>query len=290
LYHDELLQSFSLMNPQPKPVSVRRLAKLLLLSLVVFYLGICIMMAAIQRSLLYYPRVFSSAEVDQMALIENLQRWTNASGANIGFKRLSPKQPAQGSVMVMYGNGSTAIDSAHYADDIQQVAALDVYILEYPGYEDRPGKPTEKSLFDAGADGLQTLPANQPVYLVGESLGSGVASYLAETFTNRIAGMILISPFTSVAEVAQYHYPILPVRLLIEDRFPSEDYLRNYHGKVGITVDGNDVVVPEKFGLRLYNGYNGPKKLWQFPDGGHCEITEPQMQFWKEAVAFWQTP
>lgn len=278
------------MSQPRKLVSPRRLAKLLLLSLVAFYLGVCIMMAAIQRWLIYYPRVSSSADVNSMAQSVGLQRWTNSTGANIGFKRSSPRQPAQGSVLIAYGNGGTAIGSAHYADSIQQSAALDVYILEYPGYADRPGKPTEKSLFDAAAEGLQMLPTNQPVCLVGESLGSGVASYLAGTYPDRIAGIVLISPFTSVVDVAQHRYPILPVSALVVDRFPSENYLKNYHGKVGITVDGRDTVVPEKFGLRLYNGYAGPKKLWQFPDGAHCQITKEPAAFWKEAVAFWQSP
>jgi len=43
----------------------------------------------------------------------------------------------------------------------------------------------------------------------------------------------------------------LPVGLLLVDRFPSEDYLRDYHGPVGMVVDGLDQVVPEKFGRRL---------------------------------------
>jgi pimeloyl-ACP methyl ester carboxylesterase len=73
------------------------------------------------------------------------------------------------------------------------------------------------------------------------------------------------------------------------DRFPSEKYLRNFHGKVGITIDGKDVVVPEKFGLRLYNSYSGPKKLWEFPNGGHCQIMMPQPEFWSEVIRFWRT-
>jgi hypothetical protein len=133
------------------------------------------------------------------------------------------------------------------------------------------------------------LPANQPVHLVGESLGTGVASYLAGTYPDRIAGMILISPFTSVVAVANYHFPVIPW-LLLTDRFHSDRYIKNYHGKVGITVDGQDTVVPKKFGLRLYDLYNGPKKLWQFPDGTHCQITEDPAVFWKEAIAFWQSP
>jgi hypothetical protein len=74
------------------------------------------------------------------------------------------------------------------------------------------------------------------------------------------------------------------------ERFRSDVYLRKYHDKIGMTVDGRDVVVPEKFGLKLYHSYAGPKKLWQFPEGGHCEIREPATNFWKEAITFLQSP
>ncbi len=191
--------------------------------------------------------------------------------------------------MIMYGNGSTAVGCQHYVNDIQGVAAFDVLILEYPGYEDRPGSPSQDSLFNAADEAFGLLSTNRPIYLVGESLGSGVASYLTGTYSDKIAGVVLISPFNRLTDVAQNHYPLLPVRLLLADRFPSEKYLRHYHGKVGVTVDGRDTVVPEKFGLRLYNGYDGPKRLWEFPNGGHCEIMEQPSEFWKEAVEFWQT-
>ena len=191
--------------------------------------------------------------------------------------------------MVMYGNGSTAIGSGHYADEIQDVAGFDVFILEYPGYEDRSGRPSQAGLFDAADEAFRMLPPNKPIYLVGESLGTGVASYLAGTYSNQITGIVLISPFNSLTDVAQSHFPVLPVRLFLADRFPSEKYLRNYRGKLGVMVGGKDTVVPEKFGLRLYHGYAGPKKLWQFPDGGHCQIMEPPSEFWKGVVEFWRS-
>ena len=191
--------------------------------------------------------------------------------------------------MILYGNGSTAIGSSHYADEIQNVAAFDVFILEYPGYADRPGSPSQKSLFQAVDEAFHMLPTNQPIYLVGESLGTGVASYLAGTYPDKISGVLLLSPFSSLTDVAQSHFPLLPVRLLLTDRFPSEKYLRNYHGQLGVTVDGKDTVVPKKFSLQLYGGYAGPKKLWEFPDGEHCQIMESPAEFWKEVVEFWQS-
>ena len=189
--------------------------------------------------------------------------------------------------MILYGNASTATGCEHYVSDIQSVAAFDVFILEYPGYEDRPGSPSQSALFSAADEAFRTLPDHRPIYLLGESLGSGVASYLAGTYSNKIAGAILISPFNCMTDVAQYDYPWLPVQLLLVDRFRSEKYLRYYRGKVGIMVDGRDSVVPEQFGLRFYNGYAGPKKLWEFPGGGHCEIMVPS-KFWKEVIAFWR--
>jgi pimeloyl-ACP methyl ester carboxylesterase len=254
-----------------------------------FYVLICACCASLQRRLIYFPAVVTGEQVDQMTKEAGLERWTNSAGQFIGLKRLSSKQPAAGSVMVMYGNGSTAVGSGRYADQIQAVAAFDVFILEYPGYEDRPGSPSQKSLFAAADEAFQQLPTNRPIYLVGESLGTGVASYLAGANSNKIAGVIFISPFNSLADVAQYHYPLLPVRWLVVDRFPSEKYLRNYRGKLGVTVDGKDTVVPKKFSVRLYEGYTGPKKLWEVPEGEHCQIPEPSTEFWQQVIAFWQS-
>jgi uncharacterized protein len=81
--------------------------------------------------------------------------------------------------------------------------------------------------------------------------------------------------------------PLLPVRLLLRDRFPAQQYLRNYHGPVAIAVAGRDTVVPERFGRRLYEGYSGPKKLWEFPEGDHGAVMRQPPEFWKEVVELW---
>ena len=271
-----------------KPDALSRLARFLIV-VAGIYLLVCTGCASLQRRMIYFPPKFTAQRVDEMAQRANLERWTNSSGGFIGLKRLSPKQPAAGQVLIVYGNASYAAGCAHYVDKLQTAAAFDVFILEYPGYADRSGKPSQRSLFQAADEAFQRLSTNKPVFLLGESLGSGVASYLAGTHSNAVDGLILISPFNRLTDVAQYHMPILPVHLLLIDRFPSEDYLRKYHGRVGVVVCGRDTVVPEKFGLRLYNSYAGPKRLWEFPQGEHTQIAEPPAKFWKEVVEFWQT-
>ncbi len=262
--------------------------RLSLLICLALYLAACMGCACLQRRLIYFPPHYTTAQVDDLAKAVQLQRWLNPEGEAIGMKRLAPTQPAEGRVLLVYGNGSCATGCARYADFIQKSAALDVFILEYPGYADRAGKPSQNNFFRAADEGLRLLATNGPVCLVGESLGTGVAAYLAGTHPDKVAGVVLFAPYNRLVDVAQYHAPILPVSWLLVDRFPSEDYLRNYHGPVAIFVGGKDHVVPEKFGRRLYDHYAGPKRLWEFPEANHGTVTQRTPGDWKEIVDFWR--
>ena len=99
---------------------------------------------------------------------------------------------------------------------------LAVLLMDYRGYGGNPGSPSEDGLaLDAMAGGqaLEELgyPAERTIYF-GESLGTGVVAAL---HTRRPpAGVVLRSPFTELADVGSHHYPWLPVRLLLKDRFP----------------------------------------------------------------------
>ena len=161
---------------------------------------------------------------------------------------------------------------------------MDVFIVEYPGYADRPGAPSERLLEESADEAFQSLKTNGPVYLVGESLGTGGACWLAGKHPDKIAGVVLLAPYNTLTDVAQEHMPLLPVHLLLVDRFPSEKYLRNYSGPIAVLVGGNDQVVPERFGRRLYDGYAGPKRLWEFPEGDHGMVMEQPPEIWKQII------
>ncbi len=230
------------MSQGMKPTWRRRVFRVLLF-LAVPYVLVCAGCASFQRKLIYFPPVFDQAEADRMGASENLQRW-NAPAGPVGWERPAPIQPARGKVLVLHGNGGAAVACGHYADAIQQAATLDVFIVEYPGYADRPGKPTERSLDESADAAFGLLSADGPVYLVGESLGTGVACWLAGKHPDKVAGLVLLAPFNSLTDVAQYHMPLLPVHLMLVDRFRSEKYLRDYAGPISVMVGGNDPVVP----------------------------------------------
>jgi pimeloyl-ACP methyl ester carboxylesterase len=256
---------------------------------VVIYLILCVGCACLQRRMIYFPPSVDPAEVEQYAASQNLTRWTDPHGAPIGWKRLSPVQPAQGQVLITHGNACCAFQCGHFVNSIQHAGAFDVYIVEYPGYENRPGKPTERSIYTAADEALELLPANHATYIVGESLGTGVAAYLAGKHPADVAGAVLFAPYDSLVSVGQAHTVILPVNLLLVDRYPSEEHLRTYHGPVAMLTGGNDSVVPEKFGRRLYDSYAGPKRLWEFPEGNHGTVMLQPPEIWKQIIEFLQT-
>jgi pimeloyl-ACP methyl ester carboxylesterase len=165
---------------------------------------------------------------------------------------------------------------------------MDVCLVEYPGYADRPGAPSERTLDESADEAFRSLATNGPVYLVGESLGTGVACWLAGKHPDKIAGVVLLAPYNSLTDVAQEHMPLLPVHLLLVDRFPAAKYLRNYTGPIAVLVAEGDQVVPERFGRRLYDGYSGQKRLWEFPEGDHGTVMEQPPEIWKQIFDFLQ--
>jgi pimeloyl-ACP methyl ester carboxylesterase len=277
-------------EPAPRPRStLRKRSCRFLIACGTVYLLVCLGCASFQRRLIYFPPVLDSAQVAELARADKLQRWTSPQGKPIGWTRPSPTQPAAGRVLITHGNACCAFECAHFADPIQQAAPLDVFSFEYPGYADTPGKPTERTLDEAAAEALEALAPGTPVYVVGESLGTGVAAWLAGHYPEKVAGVVLLAPYNSLVDVAQAHVRILPAGLLLRDRFPAQDDLRTYHGPLAVLVGGQDVVVPKRFGVRLYNSYSGPKRLWEFPSATHDSLMFQPPTVWTEIITFVQT-
>jgi pimeloyl-ACP methyl ester carboxylesterase len=275
--------------PRAKPELRHRFQRMLLIFLAT-YVTAAVAVALLQRWFIYHPTVLGTNALNVWAGSQGLERWRNPAGQAIGWKRLSRTQPAQGRVLITHGNAGCAVHRSHYVDALQQAAALDVFILEYPGYGDRPGSPNEQSLFAAAAEAIQLFGTNGPVYLLGESLGTGVTAYLAGTQPAHIAGLLLVAPYNNMTEVARSRMPIFPVRWMLRDRYRADEYLQHYRGPVGVLLAGRDELVPNASGRRLYAGYAGPKRLWETPEATHNDLADQPATFWMEVVSFWQSP
>lgn len=148
-------------------------------------------------------------------------------------------------VLYLPGNGGNRAGRAPVAALLAQ-RGLTVLLLDYRGYGGNPGRPTEAGLL-ADARAAQTLLVeggfgpDRQVYL-GESLGTGVVTALASE--RPPAGLLLRSPFTRLADVGRAHYPWLPVGLLLRDRYPVLDLVRELDVPVSVVRGGADRVVP----------------------------------------------
>jgi uncharacterized protein len=270
-----------------KHMVVRRKMLITACTLAMGYLLLALALTACQRKLLYHPTRYPAGAADKVAAGHRLRPWLNARGEKIGWHRPLSNGVARAKVLVVHGNAGSALDRLDFADGLQSVEPVDVFILEYPGYGDRPGVASQESILKAAGEGLELLTNTGPVFVVGESLGTGVASYLAGTYPGAVRGVMLFCPYNNLAAVAQHHMSLFPVGWILRDRFPSEEWLKNYRGPVGILVMENDQIVPARFGRQLYEGYAGPKKLWVVNDGGHNDACTRPSLWWGELSAFW---
>lgn len=250
------------------------------------YALLCVAVWLGQRRFIYFPYTPSAPVLAEWAAKAGLEPWLNRSGERIGWMRLSPAGSAKLRVLVTHGNAGCAVQRSYYADALR-AAGADVFFLEYPGYGGRAGEPGEQSFCAAAEEAYALLAEEGSVHLIGESLGTGVAAYLASKHPDRIAGLLLVAPYHNFSDLAQRHMPLFPVRWMLRDRFPSDEYLRQYRGPVGVLLAGRDEVVPNEFGRRLYEEYAGPKRLWVDDQASHNSVCEQSSKFWAEVIALW---
>jgi pimeloyl-ACP methyl ester carboxylesterase len=240
-----------------------------------------------QRKLLYFPTKLSNAEANLLAAEEGFIPWENGAGEIIGW-RIPANGAPTGSVLIVHGNAGCALNRNYIARPIHDAGAVDVFVLEYPGYGARPGSPSQKSWLAAGAEALSTLPNDKPIYLVSESIGTGVAAYLAGTHSPEVVGLLLFVPFDNLASLAQSKMPLLLPYFFLRDRYDPAAWLKDYRGPVKIVLAGRDEIIPPKFGQRLFDSYAGPKARQIFPDEGHNDIAAQPAEWWCEVFEFWQ--
>jgi pimeloyl-ACP methyl ester carboxylesterase len=255
-------------------------------------MGGVFMFAALQRQLIYYPQVEPEEALLRAASRMGLLDWRDGAGELIGWRSRAPGDDAR-RVVVFHGNAGYALHRDYYvAGFLAQPQHWEVYLFEYPGYGARPGEPSESSIKAAARRAVEILfgADARPVYLVGESLGSGVATYLSSIFPERIGGLLLVTPFTSLSDVAAHHYTFLPVRTLLSERYDSQEALSHYRGPVAFLLAGSDEIIPTALGEQLYAAYPGPKWLRVEPGAGHNTLSfYPGAGWWREVTDFLTT-
>jgi pimeloyl-ACP methyl ester carboxylesterase len=173
---------------------------------------------------------------------------------------------------MLHGNGGQAEDRIYAIPSFSADDA--VYILEYPGYGKRPGRPSREA-FDAAALEayllLRKTYPDRPVCVVGESIGSGPAASLA-TRDHPPEKFVFIVPFDRLSLVAKDHFPAMLVDLILSDDWDNAASLSRYKGPVDIFGAAADSIIPvghaQALAARL------PRSRFVLIEGGHNDWPE----------------
>jgi fermentation-respiration switch protein FrsA (DUF1100 family) len=186
-----------------------------------------------------------------------------------------PPEPGKPTLLYLHGNAGNLIGRIARVRRFAQPGWGELF-LEYRGYGGNPGTPSEDGLNQDAVSALAYLAtqniSSTRVILYGESLGTGVAVRLATE--KPVAAVILDSPYTSIADVAQDRYWYLPAKALIKNRFELLARIDAIHAPLLVMQGDQDNVVPPAMGRKVYAAANPPKQFWAGPATTHFNVAE----------------
>jgi pimeloyl-ACP methyl ester carboxylesterase len=283
---------------QPRP-RWRRVGRFLLVRVVFWYVVICLLMLVFQRRFLYQPSRPERITLEDALLPEGfvhdievptadgltLRGWHFSAGRACA----SPEEcdrllASETAPVVLFFHGNAADRRNRVQDSLAFTGERShVFLIDYRGFGENPGSPSEdglaadaRGLWDYVTERRGVAPTRVVIY--GESLGGGVAVRLAAELCEEgtpPAGLVLRSTFSSMVDAGRAHFPWLPVRLLLRDRYPSDKYIRSVTCPL-LFVHGNaDEVVPYELGRKLHaaapekSASGRPKEFITVEGAGH---------------------
>jgi hypothetical protein len=165
-----------------------------------------------------------------------------------------------------------------------------VILAEYPRYGGRKGELGEKAFVNDASETVRLAfeKYGGPLFVLGESLGCGVAAAIAKETSVKIDGIVLITPWDTLASVAQSKFPFLPVRLFLKDKYDNINNLRSFKGRIAVVGAGRDEVIPIGHAKDLYHSLSGTsKRMWTIQGVGHNDWPiSTDTSWWKEIMDF----
>jgi pimeloyl-ACP methyl ester carboxylesterase len=204
----------------------------LLITAAAMYAFACLVLFLSQRSLIFYPQP-RRAGLD--AAIMKLP--VDGVQLNVSTRQLEVPEA------VMYFGGNAEDVSGSLPDLAAAFPQHALYLMHYRGYGGSGGKPGQAALFADALALFDQVSAQHPkVTVIGRSLGSGVAVYLASA--RPVARLVLVTPYDSMADLGAQQFPLFPVRWLMRDKFESWRYAPQVKVPTTLVTAENDGVIP----------------------------------------------
>lgn len=207
------------------------------------YVGLGVLLYTAQRSILYYPTPSSGNFGTDTLQIDS-------DGESLMILRLNDGRDRA----IIYFGGNAEQVSANAPAFTGMFDDATVYLVNYRGYGGSSGSPTEQALYaDAVAIYDHLTNVHGRIAVIGRSLGSGVATYLASV--REVERMVLVTPYDSIENVASSHYPIFPISLLLKDKFRSIDHVDDVAAPTLVVMADDDRVIPRAHSESLISAF-----------------------------------
>jgi uncharacterized protein len=244
-------------------------------------------LVGLQRRLIYFP--FPAQVPRAEAVVAGAREVTlrTLDGLALGAWLVEAGEPDRGvAVLVANGNAGNRSMRAPLARALAN-AGLAVLLFDYRGYGGNPGRPSEQGLArDVRAahrfliEEAEVAPAR--LLYNGESLGSAVVTELATEHPP--AGFVLRSPFIDLASVGRVHYPFLPVRALLRDRYPLADHLASVQVPTTVVHGSRDSIVPPEQSRAVAAAAAGQTRVVEIAGADHNDLARLEGEKLIEAV------
>lgn len=264
------------------PANGIRRIKRLLTSAATIYLGVVLIMCLLENSMIYpapkYPAGYWEMKPNR---IEDAV-FTAKDGTKLHGWFIDHNQP-RGTVLYFHGNGENVSMLSPLLEQLNDTYQLRVLALDYRGYGKSEGKPNEKGIYQDSRAALRWLNERtnttpNDIIMFGRSIGGGVAVELAAG--EGCQALVLENTFTSLPDAAAEHFPWLPVRLVMRNRYPSVDRIARCQQPLLQSHGTADEVVPFDLGKRLFEASpSTDKQFLKFEGLGHNDPTSSR--FWQ---------
>ncbi len=239
--------------------------------------------AACDMQTLLYPVPGIAVPADPPAGYEEVGL-ESAAGDRIHGWHLDAGHARAPAVVLFHGNGENLGTMAR-AGTLHELARLGVAVLvvDYPGYGQSSGRPSEAAILAAAEAALAWLAerhSDRSLVAMGWSLGAAVAIELAARHpveaagrdAREVAGLVALSPWTCLEDVARTHFPGWMVRLFLRERYDAMGAAARVRVPVVVIHGEADTIVPPALGTRLANAFPQGARLVLVPDTGHNDL------------------
>lgn len=224
----------------------------------------------LERHFVFFPTAEIQQTPAQVGLEFEEVRFSNGYGRQLHGWYV----PGDGNItwLWFHGNGGNI---GHRVEELALVhhrLGVNVFIFDYQGYGNSEGRPSEQGTYRDARAALRYLQSRhdvdpEKIVYFGRSLGAAVAVKLA--VSHPPLGLVLVAPFASLADMARVHYPYLPARLLVGERYNSLAQIRQLQHPLLIVHGDRDTTVPLSQGEKLFHAASNPKEMLVLPGAGH---------------------